>query len=719
MYVTWDTETTIVESFGRKANPFDERNHVVCSGFLYSEKGLEDRYEDNHMLRDNGKIIPTEPFEGCDLMIGQNIRFDLAYVWRDPRTIQFFKDGGRVWDIQYAEYLLSAQTKTWASMDQMAVRYKLPTKPDKIKEYWKAGICTTLIPLAEILPYQEHDVQTTKSIFLIQYKKAKALGMIDTIFAHMDGLMAFLEMEFNGLQINMENKEHDQKELEVELEILQKKLDIVLENNFPDLPFEFNWGSGKQLSALFFGGKIPYEERIPNGFAQKTIKTEMTDAFDEPIRFKSGPKKGQIRYQNFKVDDETRPKIKVLHKDFKFKRIAKPQEEWATKIPGVYSTDKDTIATLANRGSKLAELLKRYAKITKDLSTYFAPIAALLYPDGKIHHNLNVVQTITGRLSSSRPNLQNLPRGDKSKCKRMFVSRFGDDGVMIETDYSQLEVIVQAWYTRDTQMIIDVNSGVDFHCKRLAYKLSQPYEYVVNQCKVEYDPEMIKQRTAIKVFSFQRAYGAGAATISASTGLSIPVVKLLENDEKAMYPSIEEFDKEVIAQCEASRTWTPFFTDFREKQEKGYYQAPTGMRYCFQTYDMPKYMRAKVLKERRQLKDNSIPMTQFYTPHIKNYPVQGGGGEIVIAALGRLWREKFLASDNYGGKAFMVNTVHDCFWGDVHKDVRDQVVKDTEKVLTDIQGLFDIYYHGLKCPVVFRVETEVGPNMYEMEHYSC
>lgn len=1026
MYVVFDFETTIIEKYKRKANPLLPENYPVCSGFLYAEKDW-DEYTDYHIDRD-GQALPDDMFRDADLMVGQNIRFDLMYIWRHPQTIKFFKNGGKVWDIQYAEYLLTAQESTWASLDQMSKKYGLELKPDNIKKYWQAGVCTRDIPQSELLPYQEHDCRNTKEIFIRQWKQAKKLGLLNSIWAHMDGLMALLEMEYNGLAIDKEAKENDQRELEGRLEEIQEKLDTFIKKQFPDLPFEFNWGSNVHVSALFFGGSVKYTERELIGYCKGYRSIPMVDEFGDPVRIKSGPNKGKFRTVREEYEDLDRPKYKNNEYYYKFKRQTNPQSNWATKVPGVYSVDKYTILVLKNRGSKVAELLAEYNKLNKDLSTYYKSIDDVLYPDSIIHHMLNPTVAITGRLSSSNPNLQNLPKGDKSKCRRMFVSRFGAEGKMIEVDEKQLEVVIQAWFSGDENMMKDVNDGVDFHCveehteiltntgwqqankvnrntqvatknlktgfieyeppqdvwvayncplvsikgdmhdelvskqhtvildnkrtkldklinskvkqtnfsycvtsdrkdynisdnklrlivqtitdgkiqlrthngafngihwklsktrkikrlrelldnmdiiystpkcpktginklqptytsiygdeayeiysyigpeknypeffkslserqvhivleelgvtdghckgrqmvltsssikqledlqemcvtsgvpcklnrysvinyftkqpmirneltiviqelydrryveikdtyekgtvigittsngtiitrrngkvvvtgncKRLAYKLSMEYEDVLYKCTEIHDQYFTGMRTKIKTFSFQRAYGAGATAIAAETGLKIAEVKMLENDEKAMYPLIEPFSDDVMAACEASREWTPYKTEQGEEVHRGYYQSLTGKYYSFKTIDLPEY------KQKQWVEGE--PRTQFYMPQIKNYPIQGGGGEIVIGLLGRLWRKKFLAKDNYGHMAFMVNTVHDCVWADSHDDKVAEVVWDIEEVMTDVQGLFDDYYDGQIVPVKFRVETEVGLNLYEMEHY--
>ena len=137
-----------------------------------------------------------------------------------------------------------------------------------------------------------------------------------------------------------------------------------------------------------------------------------------------------------------------------------------------------------------------------------------------IHHKLNHTSTVTSRLSSSDPNLQNVPRGDTSNVKKMFTSRFGEVGRMAEIDYSQLEVVVQGVLSRDKQLMEDLNNKVDFHCKRLAAKLGEDYDSVWNKCHKEEDATYKAMRTNAKIFSFQRAYGAGAETIATETGMA-------------------------------------------------------------------------------------------------------------------------------------------------------------------------------------------------------
>ncbi|WP_416136932.1 DNA polymerase, partial [Escherichia coli] len=95
-----------------------------------------------------------------------------------------------------------------------------------------------------------------------------------------------------------------------------------------------------------------------------------------------------------------------------------------------------------------------------------------------MHHRLNTCATVTGRLSASSPNLQNLPRDGTSAVKQMFTSRFGESGRITEVDYSALEVVMSCVHTGDRKLLGLLQAGTDMHCYRLAFREELPYEEV-------------------------------------------------------------------------------------------------------------------------------------------------------------------------------------------------------------------------------------------------
>jgi DNA polymerase I-like protein with 3'-5' exonuclease and polymerase domains len=707
-YAVFDIETSIYESFGRKANPFDSRNYIVSVGIKYQNgKSVKTHLSD-------GNVLPKGDWlAGVDCIVGINLKFDLLYLWDNPVVKAFFKRGGRIYDCQYAEYLVTAQQSKWASMDGMSAKYGGTQKIDKIKEYWKDGVQTIEIPKHELLEYLQYDLDNTEIIFKAIVKKAKQQDMVNTIRAHMDGLCATIEMEYNGLKIDWDAARKNQKVLEDKLVEINNQLNTFIPKDLPE-GLEFNFGSGEHLSALLFGGSLKYKVREPvvdelgiPQYAMKTTKVPAKDPHGNVVTYKTGKKAGEVKYRNVKSIDYTRPKTKLVEREHRIKGMSRPRKEWALAKDGVYKTDNKVIETLADKGNKLAKILLEYKKYDKDLGTYYERggngMLTLVQDGDIIHHSLNNVQTETGRLSSSKPNMQNLPRGNTSDVREMFISRF-DGGLMAEIDYSQLEVVVQAFLTRDPQLIDHVNEGVDFHCVRLAAKLGEDYQDVVNKAKgkngFEKDPWYDLQRTLAKGFSFQRAYGAGKKAIAASTGMSEDEVQLLIDAEDALYPRVNAYNRWVANEVKKNKCKTDLRSLEGAVRHYGWHTSPTGKRYGFTEYDAPDFLK----------RDGTL--TSFKPTEMKNYSVQGAAGEIVLTVLGKLWRH-FVANENYCGKALLVNTVHDCVWFDMDRDVAETVVSDATRIMTSVPEFYEEIF-GIDMPVQFRVDAEVGPNMKDL-----
>jgi DNA polymerase I-like protein with 3'-5' exonuclease and polymerase domains len=425
------------------------------------------------------------------------------------------------------------------------------------------------------------------------------------------------------------------------------------------------------------------------------------------------------------VDDLTRPKGAKQDFLYEFKGYTKAPREWVSTCKDgagdpIYSTSSGNLEILTglNKDVPFLKVLGERNKVSKDLGTYYwaedkkgdrKGMLTLVDDEGFIHHKLNHTSTITSRLSSSDPNMQNIPRGDKSDAKAMFVSRFGDDGVMAELDYSQLEVVIQGILTNDKQLIADLLAGVDFHCKRLAAKLNEPYDEVVAKAKDDTHPDFPRysqMRTEIKGFTFQRAYGAGPTAIAASTGMTVEEVEDLIRVEERLYPGLNVFDGIVSDSINATRKTTNkelFVAGQRFNAAIGEWFSPTGTRYVWTEGEVPKFLHKKG------------KFVGFSPTERKNWPIQGLGGEVMQAMLGYVFR-KFLQEDNFGGRAFLVNTVHDCIWLDLHKDVADEVIPVVKTILEAVPTMFKRCYN-MKIPVKFPVDAEVGPNMLDLSHF--
>jgi len=754
-YLIFDSETQIHKSRKRKANPFDERNYVVARGWkkegyaANSYRFFPGRTEDNYLVID----------KDVDLLVGHNIKFDLLYemVNNNPDLHPFYKRGGAIWCTQYAEYLLRFMARKFHmnSMDSIIESYGGRKKVDGMKALWDAGVQTADIDPELVKDYlvgteaegrASGDIGNTELIYLGQRQLAKEMGMETMIRLRMDGLAATTEMEYNGLKICVETANKDLKRLNGELAVATKELEEYL----TDIPEEvgFSWGSGCHKSAIIYGGTIRYQKQTTymdentGQLARKKAvdkwplfdkephdydKCTMVDGFwyrgsKKQDVFLSGKKKGQGRFKNVDVPGE----LKVKFQDFfwELPGYVDPVELEIKKLDTtdgagnrLYSTDSDTVILLGGTGVPFLKAMSLKTKLDKEIGTYYAVkdpktgefkgMLTCVDPiDHIIHHMLNHSSTVTSRLSSSNPNCQNIPRAP-SRVKAMFISRF-PDGVMGEIDYSQLEVVVQGMLSGDKTLITDLCNRVDFHCKRVSNKFGIPYEDALVWCKDEDHPEYDTwkpRRQGVKEFSFQRAYGAGAATIALSTGMTKEDVEALIIAEDKLYPDVVNFnldvEKEVNATAEAFNDPSRGYRTFR----RGTWQAPTGTTYQWRSYDAPKW-----------LKDRDGIMDTFSPPELKNYPVQGTGGEIVQMALGVLWRW-FVSTDNFGGKALLVNTVHDCVWFDMMPEVVDEVIAGSMRIMEAVPQMLKKFY-DYDCPVPFPVDAEVGPNMLDLHHWT-
>jgi len=560
-------------------------------------------------------------------------------------------------------------------------------------------------------------------------------------------------MEYNGIFVDMEVAERDRLLLIDEITTLEANL----AKQLPVLPpeFTFSWGSTTQKSCLIFGGSAKYKKWIQYRdvqgrpiFGESPVEYVMIGGLPRmrytqylntrhPIplpkidRFAGGKRKNEIKTKKFKRTDLNKAKGKITDCVFEFPRLTDPKPAWKGKnVDGtgnpLYSVGKDVIEEIGARGIPFLNDMANYGKVAKDLSTYYwvldkgtgekkKGMLTCVTPDSIIHHKLNHTLTVTSRLSSSDPNLQNITRPDfdkllgrpKSLVKRMFVSRFGKDGLMTEADYKQLEVVVQGLLTNDTQLKADLKAGVDFHCKRLSAKEDMPYEEVFKLCKVDKLEEWQLKRTKTKEFTFQRAFGAALRSIAAATGMAMEDVQKLSDAEEKLYPGITKFYDKVEAAAARSRVPTLRKEPYPDKPEvwinvgKGFYMTVTKARFVFYEKPSPKFLRAKG------------KLTSIYRPYIQNYPIQGTAAQVVQYVLGLLVRH-FFANNNYNGKAYLVNTVHDCVWVDHHKDVTQQVRADLKRIMEMVPLLLK-HLHDVDTDLSFPVDVETGPNMMELK----
>ncbi len=385
-----DLETSVKnrgdEAVGKnKASPHYPKNQVVWCGVKNAQTGtvlITERPE--HVEKD----FPAVP----DILVGQNIKFDLLYLMRNKkfRNVQLPKM--RVWDTMLAEYLITGQQSKMISLDKLATQYGGTLKDDRLKEMWNAGVDTEDIDESLIKPYLENDLHNTEIVFRGQIKLANELGMMPLIKSQMDALLATTEMEYNGMYFDKVGAMYEAKNMRIELDTLDEALVAYMSPRLPHLDVaDVMPSSAQQVSLCLFGGEV------------KTRKAFAILAPDgSAVLYKSGPREGQQKTKlQDHVEDILGSGVAITHTT-------------PTKRSGIYAVNDEVLKAIiatyptGHYVHSFCMDLLRYRELSKDLNTYYIGYSDLVWAhDSCIHPNLNHCVTATGRLSGSSPNIQN------------------------------------------------------------------------------------------------------------------------------------------------------------------------------------------------------------------------------------------------------------------------------------------------------------------------
>ena len=360
MNIIYDVETTTFQ----KGNPFSKRNKLILAGIKHPEG--------DYTL--GGNVDAGVSVD--DLLIGFNIKFDLHWA---QRCWQWGYDL-KVWDVQLAHFMLTGQSHTYPSLNDVCQYYGHPEKLDVVKlEYWDKGIDTNGIPTPILEQYLKQDLDSTELCYLSQVEDFKKQPELYKLFrlACRD-LLVLAEMEWNGLPFNEELAQEKSDGLEEAIARTLGNLDSI----YPFVPID--WNSVDHLSCFLYGGIITVEERLQVGF------------------YKSGAKEGQ-------------PRFRINEIQYPLPRLATPIKGSELKKEGYWSTDDKTLKQLKGT-KKLKEIISwitEYRENSKLRNTYFQGYLDLRkemdWEEGELHGQFNQVVARTGRLSSTKPNLQNPP----------------------------------------------------------------------------------------------------------------------------------------------------------------------------------------------------------------------------------------------------------------------------------------------------------------------
>ena len=227
--------------------------------------------------------------------------------------------------------------------------------------------------------------------------------------------------------------------------------------------------------------------------------------------------------------NSTQQLAKVLFEDLKIPPVKK------TKTG--YSTDVSVLEILA-KDYEIARLLMEYRQITKLESTYVTALPKLINPKtGRIHSSFNQTVASTGRLSSSNPNLQNIPvrREMGKEIRKAFVPE-NENGVLLSADYSQIELRLLAILSKDEKMITAFRNREDIHAQTASLVFGKPISEVTSD-----------DRRFAKVINFGLIYGMGSYRISQELGISRKEAKQFIENYFAQFPTVRNYLDSCIA----------------------------------------------------------------------------------------------------------------------------------------------------------------------------
>lgn len=277
---------------------------------------------------------------------------------------------------------------------------------------------------------------------------------------------------------------------------------------------------------------------------------------------------------------------------------------------GYYSTNAKVLSDLA-RDHEIVRLILDWREKSKIKSTYLDTLGPLRRGDGRVHTTYNQTITATGRLSSSDPNLQNIPT--RSELGRTVKTAFsaGEGSIFLAVDYSQIELRLLAHLSGDEHLVRAFNEGEDFHAETAARVFGVPLSEVT--------PDL---RSRAKAVNFGIVYGQQAYGLSQSLHISMAEARDMIDRYYEAYPGVRKFLDNVVARA----------------KQTGYAETMYGRR-----------------RHIPELKAKNPQLRGFGERTAMNHPMQGTAADIIKIAMARVSRRL----EEEGFAAHMILQVHD------------------------------------------------------------
>lgn len=317
---------------------------------------------------------------------------------------------------------------------------------------------------------------------------------------------------------------------------------------------------------------------------------------------------------------------------------------------GYYSTNAKVLSDLA-RDHEIVRLILDWRERSKIKSTYLDTLGPLRRDDGRVHTTYNQTITATGRLSSSDPNLQNIPT--RSELGRTVKTAFsaGEGSVFLAVDYSQIELRLLAHLSGDEHLVRAFNEGEDFHAETAARVFGVPVSEVT--------PDL---RSRAKAVNFGIVYGQQAYGLSQSLHISMAEARDMIDRYYEAYPGVRTFLDNVVARA----------------KQTGYAETMYGRR-----------------RHIPELKAKNPQLRGFGERTAMNHPMQGTAADIIKIAMARVSRRL----EEEGFAAHMILQVHD------ELDF-ECPVNEVERLTTMVRDVME-HVVDLRVPLIAEASTGI------------
>lgn len=455
------------------------------------------------------------------------------------------------------------------------------------------------------------------------------------------GYYTLLDIECDGVYVNREHLKYLQDNYPSEIERVEAKL-----HQFPEVIDMKRERVDRWAERCAIGG-IKKANRTP----------EQQDKFTKYKKY--DPKDGGDRLNFGSVQQLS---------ELLFERLGLETDVLTDK--GNPSTNDDSLKVMLKQ-HPICAVLMEWRKVNHLNNNFVAGMTAHLDPNGFVHGSYNIHGTVTGRLSSNEPNMQQMPRKSNDvfsfqywhEIKTMFVSRFGDDGVIIQFDYSQLELRILAVFSQDPTLINLYRSGADLHKAVASDAFGIPIEEVTKD-----------QRTASKKIQFGVVYQESARGLSED--LRAEGINMTEKQCQAFidkyfrrFPYVEKWVKEIK----------------RFAKRNKYVLSKTKRRRNLATIDST---------------DRSI--ANEAERQSVNFPIQSTGSDCTLMAL--IVINKWLRENKYRSRIAI--TVHDSIVLDSPKCEVLEVSKQVKRIMENLAEYNKFYEFLGDVPIVS--EMEIG-----------